>query len=212
VKVEVWSDVACPWCYIGKRRFERALAGFAHRDEVEVVWRSFELDPEAPRLEEGSSAERLARKYGMTVEQAEASQARLTQAGAGEGLAYRLADTRRGNSFNAHRLLHLGLARGRQDEVKERLMRAYFTEAEAIGEPETLERLAVEAGLERSEVAELLAGDRYAEDVRADERRAALLGIRAVPFFVIDGRYGVEGAQPAEVILQALRAAGSKAA
>ena len=209
MKVEVWSDVVCPWCYIGKRRLEAALAGFERAGEVEVVWRSFELDPDAPPLQEGSSTEQLARKYGIPVEQARASQARLTEVAAGEGLAYRLAETRRGNSFDAHRLLHLAAARGRQDALKERLLLGYLGEGEPIGDPEALERLAVEAGLDRAEVAETLAGDRFGEEVRADERRARLLGIRAVPFFVIDGRYGVEGAQPAESILDALRHACS---
>jgi predicted DsbA family dithiol-disulfide isomerase len=211
VKVEIWSDVVCPWCYVGKRRFENALAGFAGRDEVEVVWRSFELDPDAPRVREGSSAEHLARKYGLTVEQARASQARLTEVAASEGLEYRLAETRRGNSFDAHRLLHLAREHGRQDELKERLLRAYFTEAEPIGDADVLERLAVEAGRDADEVAELLAGDRLAENVRADEHRAQLLGIHAVPFFVIDERYGIEGAQPADLIRRALEQAASAA-
>jgi predicted DsbA family dithiol-disulfide isomerase len=212
VKVEIWSDVVCPWCYVGKRRFESALARFAHPDEVEVVWRSFELDPAAPRMREGTSAEHLARKYGMTAEQVAASQARLTALAAAEGLEYHLDRTRGGNTFDAHRLLHLAAEHGLQNELKERLLHAYFTEVEAIGEPAVLERLAVEAGLDRAEVAEVLAGNRYAEDVRADERRAHLLGIHAVPFFVVDERYGIEGAQPAELILHALRQAASEAA
>jgi predicted DsbA family dithiol-disulfide isomerase len=209
VKVEIWSDVVCPWCYVGKRRFERALAEFEGRDEVVVVWRSFELDPDAPLVQEGSSAERLARKYGMTVEQAQASQARLTEVAASEGLEFKLAETRRGNSFDAHRLLHLAAEQGKQDELKERLLRAYFTEGEAIGDPEALARLADEVGV--TGAADVLASDRFADEVRADERRARLLGINAVPFFVIDERYGVEGAQPAELIRQGLEQALSAA-
>ncbi len=209
MQVEIWSDIVCPWCYIGKRRFEQALAEFAGRDEVEIVWRSFELDPDAPRVQEGSSAERLAQKYGMTVEQAQASQARLTETAAAEGLEYRLGETRRGNSFDAHRLLHLALEQGKQDELKERLMHAYFTEAEPIGDADALARLAAEAGV--TGAAEVLASDRFAEEVRADEHRAQLLGIHAVPFFVIDERYGIEGAQPAELIRQGLEQAASQA-
>jgi predicted DsbA family dithiol-disulfide isomerase len=205
VKVEIWSDVVCPWCYIGKRRFEQALAEFDGRDEVEVVWRSFELDPGAPREQNSPSADLLARKYGMTVEQARASEARLAEVAAGEGLEYRLAETRRGNSFDAHRLLHLALEQGKQDELKERLLRAYFAEGEAIGSPEVLARLAEEVGV--TGAAEVLDSDRFAEEVQADERRAQLLGIHAVPFFVIDERYGIEGAQPAELITRALEQA-----
>lgn len=208
VKVEVWSDVVCPWCYIGKRRFENALSGYEHGSKVEVIWRSFELDPAAPHRQGESSVEHLSRKYGMTIEEARAAQDRVSAIAAQEGIDYRLADTKRDNSFDAHRLLHLARERGVQEELNERLFRGYFTEGGSIGDTATLERLAVDAGLEREEVAAVLAGDRFADDVREDERRAQLLGIRAVPFFVIDERIGVEGAQSAEVILQALHHAG----
>jgi predicted DsbA family dithiol-disulfide isomerase len=209
VKVEIWSDVVCPWCYIGKRRFESALAGFDHPEGVEVVWRSFQLDPGAPRAQEGSSLEHLAGKYGMSLEQAGAAQARVSELARAEGLDFRLADTRRGNSFDAHRLLQLARARERQDALKERLLRAYFSEGEPIGDPHVLERLAVEAGLDRAQAAETLAGDRFADEVRDDERSARALGIRAVPFFVFGERFGVEGAQPASTILEALRHAAA---
>jgi len=211
VKVEIWSDVVCPWCYIGKRRFEEALAGFEGAGDVEVVWRSFELDPDAPRTQSGTSIEHLARKYGLSPDQARASQEHVTRVASEEGLDYRLADLRRGNSFDAHRLLHLAREHGKQDALKERLLRAYFSEGQPIGEPAVLEQLAVEVGLDRTEVAETLASDRFGEDVRDDERSARLLGIRGVPFFVFDDRYGIEGAQPAESILQALRNARSPA-
>jgi predicted DsbA family dithiol-disulfide isomerase len=204
MKVEIWSDIVCPWCYIGKRRFETALGRFGHRDDVEVAWRSFELDPGAPPRRELEYLEYLANKYGMSLEQAEASQKRLTEQAVGEGLEFHLAATQGGNSFDAHRLLHLAAASGLQDALKERLLRAYFTEGETIGEPEALARLAVEAGLDHDQVVDLLAGDLYAEEVRADERRARLLGINGVPFFVIDERYGISGAQPPELILSAL--------
>jgi predicted DsbA family dithiol-disulfide isomerase len=205
--VEVWSDVVCPWCYLGKRRLESALALFPQRDEVEVAWRSFELDPNAPRRREGSPAEHLAAKYGMSEEQVEASWARLTALAEAEGLEYHLDRTQGGSSFDAHRLIHLGAAHGLQDEVKERLLRAYFTEGEPIGDPEVLGRLAVEAGLPAGEVADLLAGDAFAAEVREDEQRARLLGISGVPFFAIGGRYGVSGAQGSDVLLEALTAA-----
>jgi predicted DsbA family dithiol-disulfide isomerase len=212
VKVEIWSDVVCPWCYIGKRRFERGLASFAHRDEVEVVWRSFELDPHAPRdTADLDPVDRLARKYGMTREAALAAQARVTGLAELEGLAYRLDIARPANTFDAHRLLHLAADRGVQGPVKERLMAAYFTEGRPVGDPQTLAALAADAGLDESASREVLAGDAYGEAVAADEREAAELGISAVPFFVIDRRYGISGAQPAEVIHQALERAWADA-
>ena len=201
MKVEIWSDVVCPWCYIGKRRFESALARFEHADEVEVVWRSFELDPEAP-VRRGPTLEHLARKYGISEEQAAQMHERMTALAAAEGIEFHLDETQGGNTFDAHRLLHLAKEHGKQGELKERLMRAYFTESEPVGEREVLARLAGEVGL--TDAAEVLASDAYADAVRADEREARLLGISAVPFFVIDRYYGIEGAQPADAILQAL--------
>jgi predicted DsbA family dithiol-disulfide isomerase len=207
VRVEVWSDVVCPWCYVGKRRLESALERFDRRDEVEVVWRSFELDPAAPRERESSAAEHLARKYGMSAEQVAASWARLTAVADAEGLEFHHDRARGGSTFDAHRLIHLGAEHGLQDEVKERLLRGYFTESLPIGAPEVLERLGVEAGLPPHEIAEVLATDRFADAVREDERRARLLGIAGVPFFAIDDRYGVSGAQSADLLLEALSVA-----
>src|SRR5215469_8794755 len=132
--IEVWSDVVCPWCYLGKRRLEHALDRFPQRKDVQVLWRSFELDPNAPRRRERSAAEHLAGKYGMTLAQVEASWARLTALAEAEGLEYRLDRTQGGSSFDAHRLIHLGAAHGVQDEVQERLFKAYFGEGAAIGE------------------------------------------------------------------------------
>ena len=210
--VDIWSDVVCPWCYIGKRRFEAALAQFEHRDDVTVLWHSFELDPEAPPVAEGRSAERLAAKYGMTVEEAAGRQAEITTLAAQDGLTYDLAESRGGNTFDAHRLIHLAAEHRLGDAAMERLMRAYFSEREAIGDRETLQRLAVEAGLPAEEVREVLEGERYADAVRADERAATQIGIRGVPFFVLGRKYGVSGAQPAEVLLQALQQAWDEVA
>ncbi|HEY4025180.1 MAG TPA: DsbA family oxidoreductase [Candidatus Dormibacteraeota bacterium] len=211
MKVEIWSDVVCPWCYIGKRRFEHALERFEHRDEVEVVWRSFELDPQAPRERGTDPASHLAEKYGIGRDEAVAMQARVTGVAAEEGLTYRLDAARSGNTFDAHRLLQLARERGVQGAVEERLFAAYFTEGESIGDVETLVRLAASAGLDAAEARELLRGDGHAEGVRADEREAAELGARGVPFFVIDRRYGVSGAQAADVLLQALERAWTDA-
>jgi predicted DsbA family dithiol-disulfide isomerase len=212
MRVEIWSDVVCPWCYIGKRRFEHALEELGDEADVEIVWRSFELDPDAPRVQGEPVLEHLAQKYGMTLEQAEAAQTRVAHVAAGEGLDYRLAETQRGNSFDAHRLIHLARTRGLQDAVKERFLRAYFTEGAPIGDRGTLARLAVEAGLDAAEVDETLATGRFGDEVREDERRARLLGINGVPFFVLDERLGVSGAQPTEVFVQALRQAAAQAA
>jgi predicted DsbA family dithiol-disulfide isomerase len=207
VKVEIWSDVVCPWCYIGKRRFEAALARFAHRDAVEVTWRAFELDPAAPRERAGDLADHLATKYRVSREEAQAMHDAMTATAAAEGLTFRFDRARSGNTFDAHRLLHLAADRGVQDAVKERLMSAYLTDGEPIGDPETLARLAAEAGLDADEARAVLAGDRYAAEVRSDERQAQALGATGVPFFVIDRRYGVAGAQPAEVIGEVLHKA-----
>jgi predicted DsbA family dithiol-disulfide isomerase len=209
VQVEIWSDVVCPWCAIGKRRFETALAAFEHRDEVEVRYRSFELDPTTPRTVEippaGSGTQRLADKYGVPLAQAEAMQQRVVAQAAGEGLDFRFDKARPGNTVDAHRLLHLAADRGRQAEPKERLLLAYFTEGEPIGDPEALARLAIEVGLPEDRVRDVLGGDRYATDVREDERTAMALGINAVPFFVVDRRVGAAGAHPPEALGELLR-------
>jgi predicted DsbA family dithiol-disulfide isomerase len=203
--VEIWSDVVCPWCYIGKRRFEAAAAQFPH--EVEYTWRSFELDPSAPPTREHGATEHLAAKYGMSLDQARASHAQMTELAAQEGLEYHFDKARGGNSFDAHRLIHLAAAHGRQDEAKERLMRAYFTEGVAIGDREALVALAADIGLDPDEARAVLDGDAYADAVRDDETLAHRIGINAVPFFVLNRRYGVSGAQPAEILVQALEKA-----
>jgi predicted DsbA family dithiol-disulfide isomerase len=209
MKVEIWSDIACPWCYVGKRRFESALRQFEHADDTEVVWRSFELDPNAPRSQAESQDEILARKYGMPVERARAMNERMTAEGAKEGLDFHFDRVRVGNTFDAHRLVHLAAESGRAEAMKERLMRAYFTEGESVAEAETLVRLGTEVGLDAARVRELVATDAFAAEVRADEQRARSFGISGVPFFAIDERYGISGAQPPEVILDALREAWS---
>ncbi|HEV7865348.1 MAG TPA: DsbA family oxidoreductase [Acidimicrobiia bacterium] len=210
MRVDIWSDVVCPWCFVGKRRFEAALARFPHRDDVEVHWRSFELDPRAPRLRDGNHIEHLATKYQIPREQAEAMNAQITEAAGGVGIDLRLDRARSGNTFDAHRLLHLAADHGLADGLKERLLRAYFTDGEPIGDHATLARLAVEAGLPASEVDDVLAGDRYADAVRADEAAAGAYGASAVPFFVIDETYGIAGAQPPEVFTNVLERAWSE--
>jgi predicted DsbA family dithiol-disulfide isomerase len=207
VHVEIWSDIACPWCYVGKRRFEAALAAFEHRDDVTVTWRSFELDPSAPADRGVDAATHLADKYGTSREQAVAMNEKMTSTAAGEGLDFHFERVRGGNMFDAHRLVHLAKAHGVQDAMKERLMRAYLTEGELMSDHAVLQRLAAEVGLPEDEVRDLLATDRFADAVRDDERTASALGIHAVPFFVVDRRIGASGAQPPEVLGELLRRA-----
>ncbi len=204
MQVEIWSDVVCPWCYLGKRHFERALADFPHRDAVEVTYRSFELDPSAPTGQSTATVEMLASKYGMTLEQARDAQQQMEQRAAAYGLTFRMADLRSGNTRDAHRLLHLAKARGKQAELAERLHRGYFTEQASVFDHASLADLAAGAGLDRAEVLGVLSGDDYARDVDADEQTAMSLGVSGVPFFVIDRRYGISGAQPPEVMAQVL--------
>lgn len=204
MKVEIWSDVVCPWCYIGKRNFEAALEGFEHRDEVEVVWRAFELDPGAPAHREGPYAERLARKYRTSLDEAQGMVDRMTQAAAAVGLDFRFDLAQPGNTFDAHRVIHLAAARGRQDEMKERLLRATFTEGEATGDVAVLVRLATEVGLDATEVTDALATGAFTEEVRAEEAEAAQLEITGVPFFVVDRAFGISGAHPPEALRRIL--------
>ena len=204
MQIEIWSDVVCPWCYLGKRHFEQALDRFAHRDEVEVIYRSFELDPSAPPGVTTPTVERLASKYGMGLEQAHAAQRQMEQRATQAGLTFRMEDLQSGNTRDAHRLLQLAKARGRQADLAERLHRAYFTDQASIFDHPSLAGFAADVGLDRDEALAVLASDQYAQDVRADEEVAHSLGGTGVPFFVIDRRYGISGAQPAETIAQVL--------
>lgn len=204
MEVEIWSDIVCPWCYIGKRRFERALASFEHADCVAVSYRSFELDPAAPAVRGGSHAEHLARKYGMPVAQAEQLDQQMTERAAAEDLDFRFDIMRGGNTFDAHRLLHLARERGLQGEMKERLMRATFTDGLPIADKGTLADLAAEVGIPGDDARATLDRDAFATAVRRDEEQAARYGITGVPFYVADGKFAVSGAQPTEVFGQLL--------
>lgn len=207
MRVEIWSDVVCPWCYVGKRRFEAALARFEHADEVEVVWRSFELDPGASTSSDVDLVAHLAAKYRVSADEARAMNERVTAVAAAEGLTYHLDRARRGNTFDAHRLLHLAAAHGAQARVAEDLMAAYFTAGRAIADHDVLTEVGVGAGLDEATVRQALAGDAHAAEVRADEEEARRLGVSGVPFFAVDRRYGVGGAQRADVLLDVLRRA-----
>lgn len=204
LRVDIWSDIACPWCYIGKRRFETALQDFPQKDEVEVVWHSFELDPSAPTENPNSMRDGLARKYGRTPAQAQEMLDSMTGTAAVEGLEYHFENTRLTNTFLAHQLIHLAAEHGQQDAMKERLLLAYMSEGQNVGNLDTLAKLAQEVGLDGSEVRATLESGKYADDVRQDEAQAQALGISGVPFFVLGGKYGVSGAQGAEVLRGAL--------
>lgn len=197
MKIEIWSDVVCPWCYIGKRRLERALEG--HADAVEIVWRSFELDPSAPKEPLDKLDEALAEKYGTSVDEARAMMDGMARTAAEEGLELNFDRAQRGNTLDAHRLLHFAASLGFQSEMKERLFRGYMTEGRAISDREELALLAADVGLDADEVRAMLETDRFAEEVRMDQARARQIGVRGVPFFVLDGRLAVSGAQPSHV-------------
>ncbi|MEV6107321.1 DsbA family oxidoreductase [Streptomyces sp. NPDC051940] len=211
MRVEIWSDIVCPWCYIGKARFEQGLAAFEGRDGVEVVHRSFELDASARREPDGKPVtEMLAGKYGVPLEQAKAMEARVADAAAGEGLTYR-TDRLHSGTFDLHRVVHLAKDRGLQDAVLGAFYRANFAEAKPIADDEAVVEAAASAGLDADEVRKVLADPTaYADAVRADEAEAQALGISGVPFFVIDRKYGISGGQPAEVFTQALRQAAAE--
>ncbi|MCW7944739.1 protein-disulfide isomerase [Streptomyces hygroscopicus] len=207
MRVEIWTDIACPWCYVGKARFDKALQAFPHRDEVEVVHRSFELDPHRAKGDVQPVLTMLARKYGMSEAQAQAGENNLGAQAAAEGLEYRTTGRDHGNTFDMHRLLHFAKEQGRQDQLVEILYRANFAEERSVftEADERLVELAAEAGLDAEDARGVLADPTaYADAVRADEREAAELGANGVPFFVLDRTYGVSGAQPAEVFTRAL--------
>ena len=204
MRIEIWSDVVCPWCYIGKRRLETALAGFPHADDVEIVYRSFQLDPAAPRVPEQTVAEHLGAKYGGGPEAGRQMVERTEAVAAEEGLLFRLGEAQRANTVDAHRLLHLALEEGRQAELKEALLAAYFARGESMGDHAVLRRVAVDAGLDPARVDAVLASDEFTDAVHADIAQARAYGANGVPFFVVDQRYGVSGAQPTEVFAQLL--------
>jgi len=204
MRIDIWSDVVCPWCYLGKRRFERALETFEDRAEVQVVHRSFQLDPTRPKGQTQKRREMLMSKYHLTAPQVEALDRRMEQTAAADGLEYHMGDGVTGNTLDAHRLLHLAGDRGRQDAALERFYRAYFTEGRSLFDDASLTALAVEAGLDEHDVRDVLAGDAYAAEVAADIREAQTLGANGVPFFVFDNRFGVSGAQATDVFSQVL--------
>lgn len=215
VKIDIWSDVACPWCYVGKRRLETALgrleeSGFA--PQVEIEYHSFELSPDTPVDFDGTEVDFLAGHKGMPREQVEQMLGQMTQLAAAEGLAYDFDAVQHTKTLAAHELLHHAKAHGKQVEMKERLLKAYFEEGQHVGRVQVLADLAAEVGLDRDETVAALEDGRYADDVQADIEQARAYGINGVPFFVVDGRYGVSGAQDPAVFVQVLEQAAAEGA
>ncbi|WP_300612694.1 DsbA family oxidoreductase [Trebonia sp.] len=206
MRVDIWSDVVCPWCYVGKARFEKALRAFGHRDEVEVVYRSFELDPDYPKGQRDTVVRMLSRKYGMAEEEALAADARVAALARAEGLGFD-SDRPIGNTFDIHRVLHLGRESGVQRELVAAVNEAYFAQALQVFDRDVLAEVAADAGLDYGKVGEILDGDAYADAVRQDERMARELGIGGVPFFVFDMALAVSGAQSPETFASALNQA-----
>lgn len=207
MKIEIWSDIACPWCYIGKRRFEAALAAFPHRDEVDVRWRSFQLDPTLPDRYEGTEVQYLSERKGIDPAQLAGMLEQVTVQAAGEGLSYDYDSLVVANSFSAHRLIHLARAEGGNaaaDAAKEALLSAHFEKGQDIGSADTLAEIGGRVGVDPERVRAMLAGEEFTEDVNADIAQARSLGISGVPFFVLDDKYGISGAQPTDLFASAL--------
>jgi len=203
--IDIWSDVVCPWCYLGKRRLEKALASFEGRGDVTIAHRSFQLDPTRPKGETSSRRTMLMSKYRLTEDRVREMDHNMETMAAAEGLEYHLTEKgQSGNTLDAHRLVHLAASHDREDQMLERLYKAYFTDQRSIFDVESLVSLAVDEGLDATEVREALESDHYVDAVRRDLEEARMLGVTGVPFFVIDGRYGISGAQATEVFTRAL--------
>jgi predicted DsbA family dithiol-disulfide isomerase len=203
MRVDIWSDVVCPWCYVGKARFFKALASFSHRDEVEVTFRSFELDPGAAAGGHETNLSMIAQKYGLSGPQAIAMEEKVAGLARAEGLAYQL-ERPNGNTFDLHRVLHLARAQGLQDAMVDALYQANFAEARQVFDRDVVIEVAAGAGLDQGDVLKVLDSDQYADAVRADEAQAHALGATGVPFFVFDMKIGVSGAQATETFARAL--------
>ncbi|MBM7692103.1 protein disulfide-isomerase [Peribacillus deserti] len=206
MKIEVWSDFVCPFCYIGKRRLEEALAQFPNKDKVEVEFKSFELDPNAEKFAGKNIHQALAEKYGMTIEQARNANEGVGQQAASVGLAFNFDDMKPTNTFDAHRLAKFAKTQGKEAQITEKLLYAYFTESKDLGNLEVLADLASSAGLDRHETMQVLEDkNAYSNDVRIDEAIAQQYGVTGVPFFVINQKYAISGAQPIETFVNAIQ-------
>lgn len=207
MKVEIWSDLMCPFCYIGKRKFEQALSQFPEKNNIEIEWKSFELDPDFKPVKGQDIHTMLAEKKGWTRDYAKQMNDHVLQMAKEAGLDYDFDGMIPSNTFNAHRFSHLAAQHGVQDVAEEKLFAAHFIEGKDIDDAEVLKAIGKEIGINESEVDAMLSSDKYVQDVRNDELEAQQIGARGVPFFVIDRKYAVSGAQPAEVFLNALTTA-----
>ena len=206
MRVDIWSDVICPFCYVGKARFEKALSSFDHRDEVDVVYHSFELDPGYPKDSTETTFAMLRKKYGMSEADARAAESRVAAMAEAEGLGFQ-SERPVGNTFDLHRVLHLGLAKGVQAELLDAVNEAYFAQGRQVFDRDVIEEIAAKTGLDAAAAGDVIDGDGYADDVRRDELQARELGVSGVPFFVFDMALGVSGAQPTEMFASALQQA-----
>ena len=204
MKVEIWSDVMCPFCYIGKRKFENALTQFPGKNQVEVIWKSFQLDPSTVTNPELTTIQHLADKKGWSIEQAREATQYTTKLAKDVGLTFNFDKAVVANSFDAHRLSHLAKTHGKQDELEEQLFAAYFTDGKNTADHATLTELAAAIGLDAHEVGGVLSSNQYAQDVQSDIHRAQQVGVRGVPFFVFDNKYAISGAQETPTFLQGL--------
>ncbi|HEY5406591.1 MAG TPA: DsbA family oxidoreductase [Ginsengibacter sp.] len=204
MKVNIWSDVRCPFCYIGKRKFEMALEKFPHKDKVEVTWRSFQLDPNLETRTDVNAIEHLSEAKGISKKQAEGMQNNVTQIAKEVGLDFDFGKTVVANSFNAHRLIQFAKTKGLGNEIEEQLFKAHFVEGKNIDDKETLVQTGVSIGLDENEIKEMLASDAFAKEVNRDEMQAQSIGVRGVPFFVLNDKYAVSGAQSPDTFLEAL--------
>lgn len=207
MKVEIWSDIVCPFCYIGKRKFEHALEQFEHKDKINIRWRSFELQPGLKTDGSKNQYEHLAESKGWTLDYSKKVHDNLTEKAKEVGLDYNFDKSIPANSFNAHRLSHLAAKHNLQDEAEERLFVAHFTEGKNIDDDKVLVQLGVEIGLPEEEIREMLQSDLYADEVQNDKEAARQVGVQGVPFFVLNHKYAVSGAQPSDVFLDALQKA-----
>lgn len=203
MRIEVWSDVVCPFCYVGKRELAKALETFEHADEVEVIWKSFELEPNASKQGE-DTAEHLMAKYGISAEQVAEQNDSLVERAAEVGLQFNWRESKSTNTLDAHRLIKLAETQGLGDQATERLMQAFFTDGELVSDHDVLVKIGTEIGLDEARVREVLGGIEFTEQVHADQQQASAYGISGVPFFLFDGEWAVSGAQPAELFSQAL--------
>lgn len=211
MQIEIFSDIACPWCYIGKRRFETALNAFPHKDSVDVTWRSYQLDPGLPEHYDGTELGYLVESKGLDSSQVEGMFSHVAEQAKGEGLNYDFSSVVVANSFKAHQLIHLAATHGKADAVKEALFSAHFEHGEDIGSREFLVSLGTSVGIEQAEITAALDSEQFADDVRNDFAQARALGVTGVPFFVIDRKYGISGAEPAALFTEALDEAWKEA-